>query len=182
MVILPSADTEMRASALPSLRNSVSSLIQLTCHTGCRCLSEHLLQNKYIRQTIRWVLPSCESLFPCSTINTRADCPYLLSAIRAFLFCLWTSQMARVPSYIPTASWLGLMAEKSSDVTQLSQRKTRSGHCTGDKFRITVTPKRICKYYNMPLIQPYSPIEVSSYHRKHWLDYYSIELKQGNVR
>lgn len=43
----------MRASAPPSLRNNVSSLIQLMCHTGCRCLSEHLLPNKNIRQAIR---------------------------------------------------------------------------------------------------------------------------------
>lgn len=100
--------------------------------------------------------------------------------------------MAIVPSSIPTASCPGLLAEKSRDVTLLWQWKNRSGHCEGNTFKITVTPKRTKLVNGLDL---YSTIKVASHsphththrwhwvnHGRHWPDHYTSELRQSTGR
>lgn len=48
LVILPSADTETRTSALSSPANLISCFVQMTCHTGCRCFLKYLLERNIL--------------------------------------------------------------------------------------------------------------------------------------
>lgn len=98
LVILPSADTETSASTLSS-HDVISCLVQLTCHTGCRCFLEHALRNRNIIKADRKGVWSDSNLFCVSDVrvyfytplSTQTQSPHLLLAIHDLMLSrLWT--------------------------------------------------------------------------------------------
>lgn len=143
LLILPSADTENKASTFSSPVTLSSCRVHLSCHTGPKCLLGHLLHrhiHKYCRSNNIWSISECfhfcVSCKSCTHTHTVLTCCWWYATHSLHSHCRWQCCHQASPQPADWDCWLR--------TPEMSQHCHSGGHA---QATAEDTQNNMCAYF-----------------------------------